>query len=42
MLVDLDLIWFIGIVALAAAVMMVVALVGKRLKERSDPSDTPR
>ena len=42
MLVDLDLIWFLGIVALAAAAMMVVALVGKRLKERSDRSDTPR
>jgi hypothetical protein len=39
MLVDPDLVWFIGAVVSVAALMMVVSMIGKRLKERPDPSD---
>lgn len=37
-LVDPDLVWFIGAVVLLGAPMLVVAMVGLRLKERSSRS----
>lgn len=39
MLVDPDLVWFIGAVVSVAALMMVVSMIAKRLKERPAPSD---
>jgi hypothetical protein len=39
MLIDPDLVWFVGAIALLGAPMLVVAVMGTRLKERSGRSD---
>jgi len=42
MLVDPDLVWFVGAVVLLGAPMLVVAVMGTWLKERSGRSDKQR